>query len=754
MSRVPKIVWVMLVGGLLLLPQIGSFGLWEPHEIHHADVASDLAGAASFADITVGGKYGAGPVLPVWLSAIGIQLLGTSELAARLPLALTGLLGLLLAFHLGRRLIDDWAGIAAAVVLATTPSYLFQSRQLGGDIVFQVALLAAAGGLTAYLGAEDGARKRSDLLIATLGLIAAPLCRGLLLGWLLPLLAVGVALIALHRLESPSGQQGLTLRRRLAVAWPGVWPVLLISAALFALALVYLDKPVGLRQAADGSLVWPRQGAWLVLGGIPRSAAAQLTFERPLHQLGYALFPWIALLPLTLASFARRSKPADDAPREDGRRLAELAVCAAAVFGYLASVAAGLLFGANHFPVLSLLAFGIGLWLRRYAGHWRDPRALRWPFGAMVALGLLLVVQQDFYVEPETLAFHHLLEQPTYPVKVDLRLFVRLFGIGLALLAFFALSGLGLDRVAPGASRWRRALRWVSEALEVASIAARPAAVFAAVLFAGWCAHVLTPKLSLHMSNKALYQTYDHCRGSAEAGALGQYRVTGRGAAYYTDGDVEKITSQADLVARLRRNAPFYAVIPAAQLGAIDQAARRQRLTYYVLDARSSKYLIISNQLTRACSADKNPLRAMVLADPPKTISKRVRANFENKVELIGYDVPDVVRSGGSFEITLYYRVTGRMPSGYKIFMHFDKPASRFHGDHKPLGEMYPTQYWLAGDYIVDKHEIELPLLTTSPGVYTIYTGFWLGDKRLKVVEGPNDGSNRVRLGRIQVRVY
>ena len=94
------------------------------------------------------------------------------------------------------------------------------------------------------------------------------------------------------------------------------------------------------------------------------------------------------------------------------------------------------------------------------------------------------------------------------------------------------------------------------------------------------------------------------------------------------------------------------------------------------------------------------------------------------------------------------------MPPNYQIFLHFDKPSSRFHGDHKPLGEMYPTQYWLPGDYIIDTHEVELPLLTTSPGLYTIYAGFWLGSKRLKVTKGPSDGSDRVRLGQIQVRVY
>jgi len=140
-----------------------------------------------------------------------------------------------------------------------------------------------------------------------------------------------------------------------------------------------------------------------------------------------------------------------------------------------------------------------------------------------------------------------------------------------------------------------------------------------------------------------------------------------------------------------------------------------------------------------------------VLSSPPKP-RKVLTANFENRVRLLGYDVPDVVTRGGKFRITLYFHVLGTLPSGYKLFIHFDQPANRFHGDHEPLDGKFPTQYWLKGDYIVDPHDVEIPLITTPSGTYTMYMGFWLGSQRLKVIDGPNDGVNRVRLGVLKVR--
>ncbi len=192
---------------------LGSYGLWDPIEIRDADVAQELIeseqkdaeaqrGApkqtdqskkGSLWDVTVGGKYNARPPLYVWLVALGFKVFGVNELAGRLPLALMGILALLLAFHIGRRLYDERAGLACAFVLATAPVFLFQCRQLSSEVVFYTSLLAAAGGMAAYIWPASGKRCPFDLIIGGVGLVAGFLSRGLLLGSLFPLVAVGIA---------------------------------------------------------------------------------------------------------------------------------------------------------------------------------------------------------------------------------------------------------------------------------------------------------------------------------------------------------------------------------------------------------------------------------------------------------------------------------------------------------------------------------------------------------------------------------
>ena len=260
-------------------------------------------------------------------------------------------------------------------------------------------------------------------------------------------------------------------------------------------------------------------------------------------------------------------------------------------------------------------------------------------------------------------------------------------------------------------------------------------------------------------TNKALFQTFHRCRMGDEA--LAQYQVSGKGAAYYNDGKVKAIHSTEQLFEHLKKPERWFILVPSHQLAPIDKEARQRKITYYVLDDRSSQFLLLSNKLgQRECTKDRNPLRKYVLSTEPKPgklirdkEGKVIKPNFENRVQLLGYDVKDVVRRGGKFNLKLYFKVLGSMPSQYKIFVHFDQPASRFHGDHKPLGGKFPTEYWMPGDYIVDPHDVEIPMITTPSGTYTMYMGFWLGSTRLKLTD-PNhhDGVNRVNLGRVRVK--
>lgn len=758
MARIPGTLVVTALGGALLLPMLGSFGLWDPLEIQHADVAAEVARSGSFKDITLDGRFSPRPVLYVWLVAAGFKLFGVSEIGGRLPLAIAGILTLLCIFHVGRRLLSERAGMLAALVLATTPTFLFQSRQLASDVPLYLALACSVGGLAAFVWPVNGKRCRVDLLLGALGLVLGFLAGGLVIGTALPLLALALALALGRGIVNQGGVKGPDLDETstLAGALRSAWRPLALALA-------------GAGVAIAGLLATVKAGHFLLLGGEYRRIEMPPTFETVFRDLGFGFYPWIGLLPLALAAafLAQGARhpaaglsavPTAAGSRAPRSAFPHLVVLVLVVGAYLVASFWTVYFGAVRYPALPWLALAVGAVLAERIATDQPPHRI-W---GVIAAGFILTLQQDFFMEPQSLAFSHIVgATPKYPIELNIKLAMRVFGILLALLFFLGLGGVP-DRikaegrirvVGPVVRLFARLLdeigallRWIGGAGGQRYLYA---GVAVALVFAGWCAFYLTPGLSLHLSNKALFETFHSCRVGGEK--LAQYQVAGRGAAYYNKGQVDEVRDQGQLFQMLREPHRWFVLLPTTYLASIDQAARQAQVTYHVLDERSSQYLIISNKLAGKCAVDRNPLRRYVLSKAPSP-RKVVTANFENKVKLIGYDVDDTVTRAGKFKITLYFQVLSRMPAGYKVFLHFDQPANRFHGDHDPLGGKYPTQYWLPGDYIVDTHEVEIPLITTPSGVYTIYMGFWLGEGRLKVVEGPNDGVNRVQLGTVRVR--
>ena len=91
-----------------------------------------------------------------------------------------------------------------------------------------------------------------------------------------------------------------------------------------------------------------------------------------------------------------------------------------------------------------------------------------------------------------------------------------------------------------------------------------------------------------------------------------------------------------------------------------------------------------------------------------------------------------------------------KVSGDYKIFVHIDGP-DRVHGDHGPVRGKYPVRLWDRRDVVRDRHTIRIPS-TTRAGTYTIYVGFYAGDKRLAVNKGPKDQSNRAKAGVLRIR--
>jgi hypothetical protein len=301
------------------------------------------------------------------------------------------------------------------------------------------------------------------------------------------------------------------------------------------------------------------------------------------------------------------------------------------------------------------------------------------------------------------------------------------------------------------------------------------AALAAAVLFAGFLSYGLVPTLSHHLSFKPVLESY--ARFAKDDEEIGKYRVEGHGTGFYSRRTLVEIPSQDRLVDFLRQPKRTFCLVSADDLAALDAAFKLGQVSYYVVDASSSRFLLLSNRLSEG-QQDANPLRRDVwmAARPPEAVAvpgtNQVRYDwhgvtppwqwrinvgtvFQDAIELVGADFPASMRRPGKIPLTLYFRVNARPPGGFKIFAHFDAPGEpRLIGDHAPLNGAFPTAYWLPGEYIRDTYDVDVPLMTTPAGTYTVLIGFWPGGegKRLRITTGHNDGADRTRLGTIEIR--
>jgi hypothetical protein len=75
-------------------------------------------------------------------------------------------------------------------------------------------------------------------------------------------------------------------------------------------------------------------------------------------------------------------------------------------------------------------------------------------------------------------------------------------------------------------------------------------------------------------------------------------------------------------------------------------------------------------------------------------------------------------------------------------------------GDHALLNGTFPTDYWLPGEYIRDSYDVEVPLMTTPAGRYTVLMGFWPGRRRQAAEDhgGSERRRDRTQVGFIEIK--
>ena len=782
LRRVPAWAWALLFSVALTLPRLGAFGLWEPWELAVAEKARVAADELTVSKAVA--MLGRAELLPL-ARAVGVEIFGTSELAVRLFGALSAIGALMLVYWAGVGMFRRRAALIAVLTLGATPLFALSARQVTTDMPLVAALALTLGAFARWAWPADGRRRARDLALGVTGLVVGYLAGGAVLGLALPGLALALTIATCRGLavagapvageSDPAADDGTA-----DLAAPGAGPDVPAGQSFGAsfgkrprdLAVVVLAGLLGVVVLVAAFVVPSFVGlhagqhsAWL--GGAPRPGPPTTTFEFLLKQLGFGLFPF------SVVAFFALGRPLirlDDEPGvRTNQRLAfmQTYLLLFAGFGFALSTVLVLLMGEARFVALGAIGLAIGAFVdEALEGRRSEPVA-----GLLIATGTM-VLARDFFLSPEDLVSVHLLgEKVKWPPQITLGPLFLAFGLVVSGGVYAGIAGRGqaLGRLPAAdltqAPPWRRTLERYR--IELGRYGLQ-AAVGAAIVFGFVTTQVIVPLLSTHLSFKPALESYTKYAKHGER--FGRYRIDAKGTAFYSGISMIELPTQDRVAAFLHDSARVFVLVAAEELGSLDSALKSGQQAYYVVNAASSRFLLLSNRLD-AGETDQNPLRNNVWMAPTSPVANDGKwnpnekppwswrvpaaATFADTIELVGANFPETLRRPGKITLELFFRVKSHPPSGYKIFVHVDGPASpRLLGDHDPVGKTFPTANWLPGEYIRDVYDIDAPLMTTPAGTYRILVGFWPGGdgKRLKITAGPNDGADRLLLGSLEIK--
>lgn len=539
-----------------------------------------------------------------------------------------------------------------------------------------------------------------------------------------------------------------------------------------------------------------------------------MSFDLWVRQIGFAIVPWVGIVPLGLAYLGRATRRDRDDLLESGVAAQRLVLVWAVFCGVF------LIFGAiyNHYfyPAYLALAIGAGVMFAD-DDFWKELQLKPLALYAMgfFAVAAVMMVGKDLerfparFVEVYTVMQEKLELEDDFSFGRTMKL-LKYGMMGILMLYFFGIVswfGLTLKKapaallfIKSGPKAWWRTTRdgYRNLSSETTSQSDRPfearsvqkaefrqesglipkvarlvenSQTFGIVLLAFALLTALVyqtkflPDLTNHMSQRGVFETFQK---SAESGSeLYRYDIQGKESSVYLQ-DLPSIENAADFKTRFKAEQRLFAVIPRDALARINQDVRRDtKQNLAVLDARSSRLLLVSNKLLPG-EEDHNFVAQSIFEDDSAVQQKlafddgsggTTPPKFDEQLEMIGvsYDKPPdkdglpSYRWGEVAVIDYYFRVLKRVPGNQKIFLHVDTPGNRINGDHFPNDGAFPTNQWLPGDIVRSRQHLTIENYST-PGVYNLNFGFFVGSTRMKVTpRKAHDGQNRVTVGKIRV---
>lgn len=138
--------WFLIIAitAFIMFFNLGGIPLLDPDEPVYAETPLEMTAFHDFLSPRIYGEYWYDkPPLYYWLVAGAFKLFGVSEFAARFPSAFLAVCGVAFVYHSASQLFNRRAGMAGALVLATSVEYFYLGKAAVTDITLTFCLTAA-----------------------------------------------------------------------------------------------------------------------------------------------------------------------------------------------------------------------------------------------------------------------------------------------------------------------------------------------------------------------------------------------------------------------------------------------------------------------------------------------------------------------------------------------------------------------------------------------------------------------------------
>ena len=570
----------VLLAALIFLPWLGAVGLWDCWEVHYGEVAREMVARHDpIYPYWENAYFFSKPPLTMWMQALGIWLSnglaeGNSHLgiyvewAMRLPFAALMILAVaLLTLAIGRT-VSRRAGLFSGVVLSTSPLFFLLARQTVTDTPF-VALITC--GMSAFMLAELSPQAvRARELTASENEPEKQRLEGdVTFWWLLAYAFFGLATLAKGLLGF--ALPGAILLAYLLVTWdwallkrarilPGLVIFLAVALPWYLTLSLFDGKDDGSKTFVERFFIHDHFNR---LNKGVHTTTPNTTFTYFIEQLGFAVFPWLVLVPAALGRLLKldiRSKiPAD--------RAVLLSALWAAV-AFLVFTLSATKFHHYCFPIVPALAV-----LTAAAADELMTCAKEGDSGKGILLllfGLILyaVVAHDLWKTPA-----HLINMYVY--KYDRPYPLEEVAPQNAFMVLFILGGTGM--AAAFVNRARKPL-----------VAAVTAFAVAFAIYGSW---VHWKNLTYHWSQRDIFWAYYQGRKSTDE-PIGAYYMNWRGETFYSSNTIRQIKKPEKFNEFLDQKGTVWILVEQNRYEKMSKLVLRRNRKIEIVDRSGNKFFL------------------------------------------------------------------------------------------------------------------------------------------------------------------